>query len=168
MASQKFLGLGRTALILLFATLLVACDDDYQVDDSAGIIRGGPDETVTVPPFRPISSATPIGSATPPVGGTQTPAERQIRVVAKDNYFEPADLMVQAGETIELILVNEGTAIHNWRLLDAPTGGGEEPQTRLIPGGQEARVIFRVDRPGEYRFWCDVHPVEMVGTLRVR
>jgi len=44
---------------------------------------------------------------------------------------------------------------------------GNDIKTDLLPGGQSATLNFTIAQPGDYTFICDVHPVEMKGTLTV-
>ena len=173
-------------VLLLAALLPAACNEDKDADEigelerSIGATQYGPGVTLTPSSFPPISSATPAipGTPTPPPPtvaaaiGTAAAGSghtREVVMVARDNYFEwdPNRFEIPAQTTIRLTLKNEGSNPHNWHLLGADTVNGREPQTEIIPGGEETTITFLVTRPGRYTFRCDVHPVEMVGTLTV-
>jgi len=63
---------------------------------------------------------------------------------------------------------NKGSAIHNFHIKGLKGADGNDVQTALIGGGQTATVTFTPDKAGTYTFVCDVHPVEMTGTLTVK
>ena len=168
-------------VVLLTALLLIACDDDESEHERGiGVKDYGPGVTLTPSSFPAISSATPARPGTPPpppatvaaaigTAATGSGNTRDVVVIVKDNYFEwdPNKFEIPAQTTIRLTLKNEGSNPHNWRLLGATTVDGREPQTEIIAGGKETTVTFLVTRPGTYTFRCDVHAVEMAGTLRV-
>ena len=168
-------------VVLLAALLLTACDDDESEHERGiGVKDYGPGVTLTPSNFPASSSATPArpGTPTPAPPTVQaaigTPARgsgnmREVVMIARDNFFEwePSKFEIPAQTTIRLTLDNEGSNPHNWRLLGATTVEDKEPQTEIIAGGEETTITFLVTRPGTYTFRCDVHPVEMTGTLRV-
>lgn len=53
------------------------------------------------------------GQAPPPVAGA-----REIRVVAAEFFFEPTDLRVRAGETLNFILHNCSPLFHDFHIED--------------------------------------------------
>ena len=91
-----------------------------------------------------------------------------IAISARDNTFEPAAFRVPAGQQVTLTLRNDGIALHDWQLLNVRDPGGAAIKTPLLPAGQSATLRFTVATPGEYAYYCEVHPVEMRGTLTVQ
>ncbi len=88
----------------------------------------------------------------------------QLRIVARDLTFQPADVHVTAGRFVVLDLVNDDPVFHDWTVeglanVDAATRPGET-----------TRIRFIVDRPGRYPIRCSVagHAAAgMVGELVV-
>ena len=110
------------------------------------------------------SEATPEATATAEVEGTE--------VVMLDNSFDPDELTVAAGEEVTFVLPNEGAATHNMRIADAngeyDTDESVVSTPELVAGGGLGTLTWDVPaEPGTYDFRCDVHPVEMVGTITV-
>ena len=87
--------------------------------------------------------------------------------VATDNAFSLSSFSVPAGADIWITLHNDGQALHNWRVLDAKHPDGSDIGTKLLPAGQNHTIGFVISQPGTYTFLCDVHPVDMRGTLVV-
>jgi Cu+-exporting ATPase len=87
-----------------------------------------------------------------------------IRIVARQTTFIPAEVHITAGRFVILELVNEDPVFHDWMVdglanVDAPARPG-----------QTARIRFRIDRPGAYRVICSVPghaEAGMTGTLVV-
>ena len=75
---------------------------------------GGSDEEV----FDPGAQAKPTsGGAT--TGGGGGAAAESIKVIMKDNLFEPKALTVPAGKSVQIEVKNEGQAVHNMHILSA-------------------------------------------------
>ena len=116
-------------------------------------------------------------------GGTEpmaTPVIGSTDVVLGDNFFEPADMTVQAGDSLTLNLTNQGAAIHNMHIAGADGAyavsgicetGGEDPcsDPASMRGGETATLVWDVpDSPGsQVPFRCDFHPADMTGTFTI-
>ena len=81
-----------------------------------------------------------------------------VTLTAAEFAWDPADLTVAAGESIEL--VNEDDAKHNLTVEDA---GIDED---VDPNGTVTVDVADVE-PGSYDFVCEYHPDAMTGTLEV-
>ena len=57
------------------------------------------------------STATDIGKP-----AAASVATRTIRVTMHDNYYEPEEITVKAGETVRFIVKNEGTLVHEFNI----------------------------------------------------
>ncbi|HXF73667.1 MAG TPA: cupredoxin domain-containing protein [Actinomycetota bacterium] len=92
------------------------------------------------------------------------PGAPELEVTARDLAFSPAEPSVTAGETVNVVLRNEGAAFHD---LAIPTLG-----FRLEAGpGETAAASLTVPTPGRYRFLCTVPghaEAGMTGTLVAR
>ncbi len=87
--------------------------------------------------------------------------------VATDNRFSVTSYTIFANQQYTLDFRNSGSALHNWALKGVTGADGRPIQTSLLQGGGSESISFTIAQPGSYQFICDVHPVEMVGTLRV-
>lgn len=82
-----------------------------------------------------------------------TPAAAAVDIV--DNDFEPAELEVDAGETIEW--TNTGDAEHTVTFAQGPDSGE-------LASGETFNHVF--DEPGDYDYVCSIHS-GMEGTITV-
>ncbi len=109
-----------------------------------------------------------------------TPIAGGAEIVMGDNFFDPNDITVAAGDAVTFNVTNGGVAIHNMHIAQ-PDGsysggncevGGEDPcsDPDIVRGGESAVLAWDVpDTPGTtIPFRCDFHPVEMTGTLTVQ
>ena len=88
----------------------------------------------------------------------------QITVVARDARFTPADVRIDAGQTVVLSFTNEDAAFHDWEVQGlANVDAGARPR-------QTQKIRFRIDEPGSYQIVCTVPghaEAGMAGTLIV-
>lgn len=90
-----------------------------------------------------------------------------IELAARDSLFDPREVRVPAGQEVTLTLRNEGDLLHDWHVLGVTNRDGTPITTALIEHGQAVTVRFTIAQPGEFAFFCEVHPVEMRGKLTV-
>jgi plastocyanin len=89
-------------------------------------------------------------------------AVTEITISMKDNVFEPKDVTIPAGETVTITVKNEGTAIHNMSILET-----DFKSDAIVNAGAESTFEVEFDDAGEYKFQCDYHVPDMVGTITV-
>lgn len=80
-------------------------------------------------------------------------------VTATDNSFDPATLVLPAGEEVELTITNEGSSPHTFTIdsLEIDTG-------TIDPGGSASATFVVPDEPVE--FYCAIHGAGvMSGTI---
>jgi plastocyanin/heme-degrading monooxygenase HmoA len=109
--------------------------------------------------------------APPPGGGPGgPPAGGAVTVVATDNAFDHTKLEAKAGEEFTVTLKNDGRAQHTLTFLTAQGGTAlaDGADTGLVPSGESQTISFTVAEPGEYFYFCLVHPTEMTGTFVVQ
>ncbi|MEJ6000057.1 cupredoxin domain-containing protein [Paucibacter soli] len=111
-------------------------------------------------------------------------ATRTVRFVMSDNMrFTPARLQVRRGETLRIVLKNEGAMLHEFVLgtkaeLDAhaalmlkfPDMEHDEPYMAHVPAGRQAEIIWTFNRAGEFDFACLIaghYQAGMVGKIQV-
>lgn len=94
------------------------------------------------------------------------PAANVIRIVGKDNFFEPTAIEIKAGQAYEFVFKNEGTSVHN-AIIKSKDAVGEDFQTDVVvDAGQESKFRVKIDKAGTYVIDCTYHP-EMKGELKV-
>jgi len=102
------------------------------------------------------------------VGAGTKPAGRDVEVIAIDYAFNLSDPGVKAGETIRFEMKNTGAQPHDFQVLGPDnTLVGEIDQT---DPGKTGSATFTFDKPGRYRYFCDVSDHQsrgMKGTLTV-
>ncbi len=86
-----------------------------------------------------------------------------------DNFFDPEEITVTAGQKYVLNLANGGTATHDFWAAgsDGKTQTGDDVRTDPIPGGGTASVKIKYDNPGTYYFVCTFHAGQG-GTIIVK
>jgi len=93
------------------------------------------------------------------------PSAAVLTVKAKEFQFEPNVLDVEKGQSVCLILENDGVMAHNLRLE------GLNLETRTIQPGETDALPFTPSKPGEYHFFCTVpghREAGMEGNLTVQ
>ena len=83
----------------------------------------------------------------------ETPAGATITISGL-SFGEPVSVSVGA----PLVIRNEDTLPHTWTAVDGAFGSGT-----IDPGAQFSHTF---DTPGEYAFFCELHPT-MTGTVSV-
>jgi plastocyanin len=78
-------------------------------------------------------------------------------------FYVPAETAVKAGETVTW--KNDDTAIHTATSGKDATPGGKF-DTSLVSPGQSSKPIAMPNEPGEYPYFCTLHPW-MIGTITV-
>jgi len=140
------------------------------------------EENATVPllPIAEIQETSPITGAAGRVCGQRAPAtpdpandgpvevKTSWPVVATDNRFNVTRIAVPPGQEVTLTLDNKGQALHNLKVQNVKSATGQDITTKLLPGGQSETIRFTITAPGSYPYLCEVHPVEMKGTLLVQ
>ena len=91
-----------------------------------------------------------------------------ITILATDNAYNPSHFQIRAGEEVSVTVENRGQAIHDWRIRGVTNASGKDAGTRLLYAGEQDTITVQVDQAGEYAFYCEVHAVDMRGTLVVQ
>jgi nitrite reductase (NO-forming) len=154
---------------------------DYRLVDHAlsrvskgalGILRVTGEDDPDV--FRPFAGApSGDGHEPEPDDGEEPEPGGENEVSMQDNTFEPMEIFVTAGETVTFTLVNDGRVPHNMRIADAngdyDSDDSVVSEPELISRGESGELTWNVpSEPGTYDFRCDIHPVEMVGTITIQ
>lgn len=94
---------------------------------------------------------------------SETDIDRTIEISGGSYYFEPNDIQVEQGETVEFVLKNEG-GFHDMIIPELDVG------TERINGGETDSFTVTFTGAGEYEFICSVgtHAQQgMTGTITV-
>jgi plastocyanin len=117
-------------------------------------------------------SPTPSGTASPPppsATATPSPPPQILQLGIGDNFFDPQQLDVTAGQAFVIDVSNVGSAIHNVRVAgddnQFDTGDDILSPPDVILGGNSAQLGGILASPGTYDFQCDFHPLQMTGTV---
>ena len=123
---------------------------------------GGSDEEV----FDPGAQAKPTSSGGSTGGGDA--AAESIKVSMKDNLFDPKTLTVPAGKSVEIVVKNDGQAVHNLHILSEAKEGKDFSSAATVAPGAENKFTIKLNKKGTYNFQCDYHLPDMVGTITVQ
>lgn len=116
----------------------------------------------------PTSTGAPAATATPGGGGGAT---QEITITMGDNVFQPNTLEVTAGSRVAITLRNEGLQPHNMHIATASGvfNAGTVSVPEVILAGKSGTLTWDVPgTPGTYKFRCDIHPVDMTGSITVK
>ena len=92
--------------------------------------------------------------------GTKSPADAVAtqNVTLKNQRFNPADIVIRAGQTVTWTW-DDGDVAHDVRSADDDEKYGSKVQT-------SGTFTHTFARPGTYPYFCSIHP-NMKGTVRV-
>jgi plastocyanin len=119
---------------------------------------------------NPPPSIVPSFGASGPV--TCTGKKAVLDVVAQNIAFDPTCLIAPAGSPFTINFDNKDTGAagtHNVDVYDKNPADGGTSLAALVPKPgplQESLNVGALDA-GSYYFQCDVHPLQMFGTLAV-
>ncbi len=116
-----------------------------------------------------MSIAAGPGQVAIAAGPSGSPPATAIRVEAGDLWFAPDSIDADPGVRVSIELVNVGAQPHNIAFRFAGQAEGEVPDAvgAIVASGGSDVLTFDMPGPGSYQFVCDVHPLDMTGTLVV-
>lgn len=95
--------------------------------------------------------------------GDNRVGEREVVIVARDNYFSPNNVAVTGGSRVRFVFRNEGRNEHEF-FFEA---GGKSHQLRNVRAGREQAILMTMpDGPEKVRFYDPKYP-EMNGTINI-
>ena len=140
------------AALLAGGTLYAAVNED---DAEAGPEPGGATPTVV---------ASPTPSGTPGGGGTVV----EVKMVPTLK-FDVSEMTLPANTEVTVRADNQdGGVLHNWAGYTDDSAAQEIAKTEICSAPCVKEVTFTTPAPGDYFFRCDLHPVQMTGTLKVQ
>lgn len=118
------------------------------------------------------------------IAGDAKAAKRTITIVMTDNMrFTPDKIIVKQGETIKIVLKNDGKMLHEFvmgtkkeleehaaLMLKFPTMEHDEPYMAHVPVGKTGQIIWTFNRAGDFDFACLIaghYQAGMVGKISV-
>jgi uncharacterized cupredoxin-like copper-binding protein len=118
------------------------------------------------------------------IAGNAKAARHTVRIAMTDDMrFTPDRLEVRQGETIKIVLKNEGKMLHEFVLgtkkkLDDhaalmakfPNMQHDEPYMAHVPPGKKGDIVWTFNRAGKFDFACLIpghYEAGMVGTVNV-
>jgi uncharacterized cupredoxin-like copper-binding protein len=118
------------------------------------------------------------------VAGDARSAKRTVVVTMADTMrFTPDQLEVKQGETIKIVIRNEGKMLHEFVLgtkkeldehaalmIKFPTMEHDEPYMAHVVPGKQGEIVWTFNRAGEFDFACLIaghYQAGMVGKVRV-
>ena len=88
----------------------------------------------------------------------------------KSIAFTTTSLEAKAGETVTVVYTNDSKVPHNIAFYDGPDATGQQialSETITGPGVTTQVSFVAPETPGAYLFRCELHPMQMTGTLTV-
>jgi uncharacterized cupredoxin-like copper-binding protein len=97
--------------------------------------------------------------------------------------FQPAEITANVGQSIKLVLKNNGTVLHDFASMEAKVevmeehgaehdmAGMETAMHAAVEPGQQSTLEFKPTEPGTYTFYCTIaghKEAGMTGTLIVK
>lgn len=107
------------------------------------------------------------GSSESTPTAAESGVEADYEIVMNDMRFEPAVISGSPGETLEILLRNPDTVVHDFTVDDLV---GESVQVELQPRQEQQFSLKLPDEPGEWEFYCSVpghRQLGMVGVIQV-
>jgi plastocyanin len=146
-------------------TVIVRFDDEgrYEFQDP------------TAPAAQGAITATAVQATPTPTPDEEVPdvdADVTLEVAMHDNFFEPADLEVEAGQTFLIKLTNNGEFVHNMRIAGPDNVFETDDDLVSEPASPDAgaggTLFGSIDEPGTYDIRSDFQRGEMIGTITVK
>jgi plastocyanin len=104
-----------------------------------------------------------LATAQSTMSGTTVSMAKGSQAPDNPEFYVPAEVTVKAGETITW--KNEDTAIHTATSGENSTPNGKF-DTSLVSPGQSSKPIAMPNEPGQYTYFCTLHPW-MTGTITI-
>lgn len=127
-----------------------------------------PKATATVNPNSVKGATTPAAANS---GGDSSAAGASagsnLVIEMHDNVFPNKDIKVTAGQAITIEAKNTGAAVHNLHILSQSGEGKDFTSDTMINPGKSSTFQAKFTKKGTYKFQCDFHVPDMVGTITV-
>lgn len=117
-------------------------------------------------PATVASSGTTAPAASGDSAAASTGADK-VEIDMKDNVFATKEIAVKSGSTVTFDIKNTGQAIHNVHILSQQGEGKDYMSDAMINPGKSDSLEVKFTKKGTYKFQCDYHVPDMVGTITV-
>lgn len=118
------------------------------------------------------------------IAGDAKAVKRTIKVSMTDNMrFTPASIEVKQGETVRLVMKNDGKQLHEFvigtrtelethaaLMLKFPNMEHDEPYMAHVAPGKTGAIVWQFNKPGDFDFACLIaghYQAGMVGKIKV-
>jgi len=116
-------------------------------------------------------------------GAANSTTPQTITLSLNEFQFQPAEITVNVGQPIKLVLKNTGTVLHDFVSIDAMVevmaehgashdmGGMETAMHAAVEAGQQSTLDFKATLAGTYTFYCTIaghKEAGMTGKLIVK
>ena len=91
-----------------------------------------------------------------------------ITIEMKDNVYNPKEITVPVGKSVTVTVKNTGIAIHNMHILSKDGEGKDISSAALVNPGADNKFEVRLTKAATYKFQCDYHLPDMVGTITAK
>lgn len=146
----------RIGIVLAAVALLGLASTACAGDDTEGGETDGSGVAV---------ATTAGGSATQPSGGGADGGT--FTVVMTDNKFTPNKLTVPVNKKVTFVAKNEGSAVHNMKILSKAAEGKDYMSDALVNPEKESKFTVTFSKKGTLKFQCDYHLPDMAGEIVV-
>ena len=150
-----------------------ACGDD-DADDGNGDpleeLTQSASEDVTPPLTAEETPTADTGAETPGAGGAEGDGTTLEIATLEGLTFTEDELTAPADTEITVEYLNDTPVPHNIHFFMGDSASAESlAQTDIVsgPGATESVTFTTPAEPGDYFFQCDVHPIDMTGSLVV-
>jgi plastocyanin len=93
-------------------------------------------------------------------GGSQSAPVTNVKMVMKDNTFEPSTVTLPVGKEVTIEYENQGAVMHN---LVA-----ESFSSPMVQAGEKGTMKMKFDKAGQVKFLCAFHQPGMEGSFTVK
>lgn len=128
-----------------------------------GLAACGTPKTPPIPTPRPFATQLPSAHGGHDVSSPTVEGARMIMMDMREFEFNPKQIRARAGETITLMVINEGTVEHDMKVEALAFHAHAEPHKSVT-------ASLTVKDKGEYKIYCSVaghQEAGMRGTLLV-
>lgn len=94
-------------------------------------------------------------------------ADTNLVVEMHDNVFPNKDIQVPVGQAVTIEAKNTGAAVHNLHILSQSGEGKDFSSDTMVNPGKSSTFQVKFTKKGTYKFQCDFHVPDMVGTITV-
>ena len=162
-----------TAVLLLgaFALPSVACDMEGTPGQGGSPspfpLENSPTPGFVPPSFGPLAPSGPDASPGPGAIGGMT---ERLSLTARTMAFDRDTLSAPAGADVELDFTNLDSVQHNFALYEDASMNQVVFSGDILSGQNQAMTTYEFtapSAPGEYAFFCEIHPDQMSGAFIV-